>query len=380
MPKKSPAKNKLPEIIKASDFEIDVGNILVAEGPYIFEGYRNNPHLKQQIYTIVHNLSFKRNLGVPIIQFLKNNHYTDNQIKKYLSFNPKTISETKEYLDFQDNLAEKIRSNGYMPGIIVGKVYSLFPDIQLTPKDNDFPLFFSLKLKQYNLHEIDDYLQYHFTNNFSSDIKKFKRFLELCLRQHKLLIQNDTSETVTDWIVENNSSVNTVISSPPPISSPPLKAKDSKIFVTPFKWKGTIAQRLALCKEMQSDDVKLIDEIGIHEFSMIFSANPLPFKEIEQRIAWIDIYIRTNKSNLKSLFRFLYFLKELGLLSDDDFITKSHTNNLYSKIEYFFEDVYGRQFENIKGANPFLKLTGDEIKNYQYPDSFYKIKDKLSPS
>lgn len=380
MPKKSPVKNKLPEIITASDFEINIGKILIKERYMFDDGYPNNPGLREEIYRIVHNLSFERNLGVPIPDDFKETYLKFNPIDHKTKLNAKNKTLAKQFLSLHDSLMEELKNNSYLPMIVSGKVYFLLPDIKLTPKEKEFPLFFSLKLKQYDLHEIDDYLQYHFTNYFSSDIKKFKRFLELCLRQHKSLIQNDTSETVNDWIVENNSSVNTAISSPPPISSPPLKAKDSKIFVTPFKWKGTIAQRLALCKEMQSDDVKLIDEIGIHEFSMIFSANPLPFKEIEQRIAWIDIYIRSKKSNLKSLFRFLYFLKELGLLSDDDFITKSHTNNLYSKIEYFFEDVYGRQFENIKGANPFLKLTGDEIKNYQYPDSFYKIKDKLSPS
>lgn len=373
MPKISPANNKLPEIITESDFEINIGKILIKER-YMFEdGYPNNPGLREEIYRIVHNLSFERNLGEPIPDSLKDAYSKFNQIDNTAKLNAKNKTLAKQFLSLHDSMMEELKNNSYLPKIYSGKVYFLLPDIKLTPKEEDFPLFFSLKLKQYYLHEIDDFLNYHFQENFSGNFNQFKRFLELALRQHKAIVTGEIAETVKEWIAENNLTKKKSLGSV-------NRKRDKKNSTLPFKWLGSPKQAFELCEIIQNAEFKLVDKIAIEDFVLIFSKNPKAVKSVKRRIRWIDIASTTKKSNLKALFELLFFLKNLGFLGEGDFKTKTHINNLYSKIEYFFEDDNGKPFKNIRVANPFSRLKPRELKAYKYPEKFSKLNTLLSLS
>jgi hypothetical protein len=68
------------------------------------------------------------------------------------------------------------------------------------PEDSSYEVFFSYKLRQVSLLEIDSFLNYHLYFYYSSDVVVFKRFLNLCLRSHKKLFTPETEITVAEWI------------------------------------------------------------------------------------------------------------------------------------------------------------------------------------
>ncbi|MCG3165000.1 MAG: hypothetical protein POELPBGB_00760 [Bacteroidia bacterium] len=371
--KKPQQVNQLPEIITASDFEINIGKILIKERYMFDDGYPNNPSLREEIYRIVHNLSFERNLGEPIPDSFKEAYLKFNQIDNTAKLNAKNKTLTKQFLSLKHSMMEELKNNSYLPMIISGKVFFLLPDITLTPKEKEFPLFFSLKLKQYDLHEIDDYLIYHFQDSFSGDFNRFKRFLELTLRQHRAIVTGEITETVKEWIAENNLTKKKSLGSV-------NRERDKKNSTLPFKWLGSPKQAFELCEIIQNAEFKLVDKIAIEDFVLIFSKNPKAVKSVKHKIRWIDVPVRTRKSNLKLLIELLFFLKSMGLLGERDFKTKTHTNNLYSKIGHFFEDYQGKPFKNIRVANPFSGLKPRELKAYKYPEKFSKLNTLLSLS
>ena len=76
-------------------------------------------------------------------------------------------------------------------------------DYMITPENPLYDLFFTYKLRQTDILELDNALNYFFENYGSSSITDFTRFLKLTQRKHgdKLLLP-EQMETINEWIAE----------------------------------------------------------------------------------------------------------------------------------------------------------------------------------
>jgi hypothetical protein len=71
----------------------------------------------------------------------------------------------------------------------------------ITPEFPRYDLFFAYQLRQTDLLELDNVLNYFFENSTNNSVKDFTRFLTLTLRKHgKKLLQPEQIETVNEWI------------------------------------------------------------------------------------------------------------------------------------------------------------------------------------
>lgn len=175
------------------EFEINIGAILIDEAPFIFEGYPNAPGLTHDIYQIIHNLSVEKQLGEPLEKVVKVNGIKTRRPKKT------ELSEAKS----NRGIGEQLLAHSYLPFATHGYAYSLFPNIILSPSEQHYTLFFSLRLKQLEFHGFYEFLHHHLKNSFDNDLKKYKRFLEWCIREHSNFISPENIETIRGWIEDN---------------------------------------------------------------------------------------------------------------------------------------------------------------------------------
>jgi hypothetical protein len=77
--------------------------------------------------------------------------------------------------------------------------YDTFDTEFIEPEDDFFDYFFACKLRQVDLLQVDDFLNYHLEKKFGSDTDKFVRFLLIVLRKHKDLLKQDVLDTVSEW-------------------------------------------------------------------------------------------------------------------------------------------------------------------------------------
>jgi hypothetical protein len=77
--------------------------------------------------------------------------------------------------------------------------YDTFDTEFIEPEDHFFDYFFACKLRQIDLLQVDDFLNYHLEKMFGSDTDKFVRFLLIVLRKHKELLKQDILDTVSEW-------------------------------------------------------------------------------------------------------------------------------------------------------------------------------------
>ena len=81
--------------------------------------------------------------------------------------------------------------------------FDLWKDCIITPADFLYDLFFIYKLRQTDLLEVDDFLNYFFEKQYDDNRTEFIRFLKLTLRKHsKKLLQPEQIETANEWIAE----------------------------------------------------------------------------------------------------------------------------------------------------------------------------------
>lgn len=86
--------------------------------------------------------------------------------------------------------------------------FDISSDYKIMPKDAMYDLFFTYQLRNIDILETDDFLNYQFKKHFDNDIAKFKRFIVLTIRKHgKKLLDLDQIETVNEWMTMINSEV-----------------------------------------------------------------------------------------------------------------------------------------------------------------------------
>jgi hypothetical protein len=82
--------------------------------------------------------------------------------------------------------------------------FDLWGDYIITQNDELYDLFFTYKLRQTDLLELDNLLNFSL-QNYSNNSANFMRFLRLTLRKHGgKLLQPEQTETINEWIAEQD--------------------------------------------------------------------------------------------------------------------------------------------------------------------------------
>jgi hypothetical protein len=168
----------------------------------------------------------------------------------------------KGYFIFEDDLVEKFTDDVEVLHLIAGgkqpieAIKSAFPDkfisagsrikkgqegytqawfdlwdedYIITPGNTLYDLFFTYHLRQADLLELDNLLNY-FLDNYSDNRTDFMRFLQLTVRKHgKKLLQPEQIETVNEWMAEQEKGH--ILSGIPDIKTKgkPKRDRDDKI-------------------------------------------------------------------------------------------------------------------------------------------------------
>jgi hypothetical protein len=86
-------------------------------------------------------------------------------------------------------------------GTFSKKYLHLSPIYFVQPQDAWYDNFFAYKLRQLDLLEIDEFLDYHLENYYQNNLQEFSRFLRICIRKHEAkLLKPEISQTVNEWI------------------------------------------------------------------------------------------------------------------------------------------------------------------------------------
>jgi len=79
--------------------------------------------------------------------------------------------------------------------------YDIWGMYKIERKDNFFDFFFTCKLRQLSLLDIEGYLDFHLLDSFDDDKKSFFQFLNLTIKKFQnTLLNNDIIETTNEWI------------------------------------------------------------------------------------------------------------------------------------------------------------------------------------
>jgi hypothetical protein len=106
----------------------------------------------------------------------------------------------------------------------------LWSDYSITQQEELYDLFFTYKLRQTDLLELDNILNYFFESYKSDNKTDFIRFLKLTLRKHgKRLLQPEQTETINEWMAEQEKGH--ILSGTPDIKTKgkPKRDRDDKI-------------------------------------------------------------------------------------------------------------------------------------------------------
>lgn len=140
------------------------------------------------------------------------------------------------------------------------------------------------------------------------------------------------------------------------------KTKKSKLNIEQktFIWQGDEPSKKELYEIMLQE---LIEEIEYSDFEIIFGNQPA--ENVIHKIKWKELY--HGQINRRSIFRLLYSLKQVKLLSEDNFDEKLKSNVLYQKTESCFADVlHGRS----KGYCEGRVFTEKQLENLSILKSF----------
>jgi hypothetical protein len=168
----------------------------------------------------------------------------------------------KGYFIFEDDLIEKFKDDVEVLHLIAGgkqpieAIKSAFPDkfisvgsrikkgqegytqawfdlwdedYIITPGNTLYDLFFTYHLRQADLLELDNLLNY-FLDNYSDNRTDFMRFLQLTLRKHgKKLLQPEQTETINEWMIEQEKAPILYGTSDIKTKGKPKRERDDKI-------------------------------------------------------------------------------------------------------------------------------------------------------
>jgi hypothetical protein len=103
-------------------------------------------------------------------------------------------------------------------------------DYDIIPQDLLYDLFFTYKLRQTDIMELDNALDYFLENYHTGSTADFIRFIKLTLRKHgKKLLQPEHIETIEEWMAETEKGVPLSGTTEARTKGKPKRQRDDKI-------------------------------------------------------------------------------------------------------------------------------------------------------
>ena len=187
-------------------YEINTNDIWVFEAYQYLINKRSDDqidHLKnileQQILK-TRREQIQLNKTITIEPFVTVADYDNNTKEEYWVRHVNEIREAKSLRD-QVNLGYfNVLDNG------LDSFFSLKEEITIDRNNDDFDLWFVLKLGQYKdgLKYLNEFLKYQFEESFQSNIEEYTTFLHILMKQYKNEFLNDNLiELTSDWLSMN---------------------------------------------------------------------------------------------------------------------------------------------------------------------------------
>jgi len=120
-------------------------------------------------------------------------YYTEKQIRSRYH-EPDKISMEKILKD-QAAQFEKYMLVDDEKGNRVMAWFDIWDNYVITKKDKLHDLFFTYKLRQTDLLNLDDFLDYQLANHFNNDFEEFERFLHIVLRKYKKKLKEKSQKS-----------------------------------------------------------------------------------------------------------------------------------------------------------------------------------------
>jgi hypothetical protein len=93
-------------------------------------------------------------------------------------------------------------------GELVNAWYDTWAEYFITLKDPLYSLFFTYKLRQIDLLDMDDFLNYQLEQNYENNFTRFSRFLSLTLRKYaKKILEPEHELTADEWIKQKQEEI-----------------------------------------------------------------------------------------------------------------------------------------------------------------------------
>ena len=194
-----------------NNFEIRISHIL------LFVMMEERAIIPYDLKSAFERLIFEKKIYLPLDELIK--RYTKNtkedlQLSKnnLQKYRAKKIKELFHQHDAQLIFIEgekgnfysaEIKSNSGIP-FIVNAGYHSFDDnmYHIEPDElekNNYHIFFVYQIRYTNLRDINNFLEYYLEKGFENNIRKFKRFLQICLRNYNDIFAKETIKTINEW-------------------------------------------------------------------------------------------------------------------------------------------------------------------------------------
>jgi len=189
-----------------NDYTIDTIDIWPYEAEQFLSENRSDEHilhLKSIIETLIiktRKEQIQLNKTITIEPFVTVDDYDNDSNKEYW------LRHVKEFKN-ATSLKDQVRLHYF--NILdkgIDSFFSLKQEIIIDRKNDDFDFWFALKLGQYKvgLKYLNKFLKYQFEESFQSNIKNYKSFLHILMKQYKNEILNDDIiELTNEWLSMN---------------------------------------------------------------------------------------------------------------------------------------------------------------------------------
>jgi hypothetical protein len=264
-------------------FEIDIADIYAYEKEQFLAGSSSKEHARD-LMDLVHHYVIKNtepNFGISIY---------DNGGESGKAYYERRV---KEYIDNTRDLTNLYELNYF---IFNDGCYDYDHEIIVKAIDENFPYFFSLKLKQYkeNLFELNGFLTFQLKKSFNNNTTKYKDFLNLQLLQYPALFSDSLKDVINNFKVKNSKTVKPVKAKKHLDKKKPVEKEDKESFkVTPSVWQYALFY-VYIISSNEHKGLHQIAEKRKDAFAKLAARHNLSADSFEQKF---DFYIKVGDRN-----------------------------------------------------------------------------------
>lgn len=179
--------------------------------------------------------------------------------------------------------------------------YDTWAECCITPKDALYSLFFTYKIRQIDLLDMDDFFNYQLEQNYDNNFPRFSRFLSLTLRKYaNKLLEPEHELTADEWIKQKQEEIKRDLlgeEKTDKIKGRPARKSDDKLTVLNQEQTVLLVHYLQKSKMIFQGDFLKSNQAG-RAFHILtgFSADT-----IRQKLGDAELKLINTKKNLTDL-------------------------------------------------------------------------------